>query len=252
MSVSRLHGPLGRETPLLEPGRDAIIRVPFSRPGVLGLGLEPRPGGRTPPPTTTVPEGRDGPTESQVVETLHAGGLGLTIEGRRLRLIRAIEWPMLRNDGRYELIEQDEARKLLARVPFEPGSSPARVTAAGQASAMLADTDKRSFRDGLLLLRVQQLRHRAADRDEPPLTPSQFARLIAADQPEKDHWIEIELVWADGKPVADEFYLIVTPDGREIRGTTDAKGRARVDDIGRDGQCQVSFPDLYDEDWRHA
>jgi hypothetical protein len=252
VSVSRLPGPLGRETIVLEPGMDARIRPPVSLPGVVGLGQEPGPRGRRPLPATTAPNGRDGATENQVIETLHAGGYGLTIDGRRLRLIRAVEWPALRNDGRYELLEHDEARQLLARITSEPGSSPARVTAAGQAIALLANTAARAVSAGLMLLRIQQLRHRDAGRNEPPLTPSQFARLAAADESEEDHWIEIELVWADGKPAGDELYLIVTPDGQEFRGITDARGRARVDGIARDGQCQVSFPDLYDEDWRHA
>lgn len=62
-------------------------------------------------------------------------------------------------------------------------------------------------------------------------------------------WIEIVLKDTDGKPVPNERYLLALPDGTELEGTLDGRGRARVDDIVG-GVCQVSFPDIDAADWR--
>lgn len=61
--------------------------------------------------------------------------------------------------------------------------------------------------------------------------------------PEEKHWLEIELVDDDGKPVANELYFVELPDGSTLSGTTDANGRARVEGIDP-GSAQVSFPNL--------
>jgi hypothetical protein len=56
-------------------------------------------------------------------------------------------------------------------------------------------------------------------------------------------WIAIELVGEDDRPIANERYAIVLPDGSERQGTTDARGRARIDAIPS-GTCDICFPDL--------
>lgn len=63
------------------------------------------------------------------------------------------------------------------------------------------------------------------------------------------HWIEIELVGEDDKPIPNESYIIVLPSGREVRGKLNAKGFARVDGFPETGTCKVSFPDLDGEGW---
>jgi hypothetical protein len=62
-------------------------------------------------------------------------------------------------------------------------------------------------------------------------------------------WVEVELLGEDGIGIAGEAFLLVTPEGREVRGKTDARGRARVEDIPA-GQCRISFPRLDKEAWR--
>lgn len=62
-------------------------------------------------------------------------------------------------------------------------------------------------------------------------------------------WIEIELVGDDGTAVADEEYLIVTPEGQPLRGKTDANGRARLDGLVA-GSCRISFPRLDADEWK--
>ena len=62
-------------------------------------------------------------------------------------------------------------------------------------------------------------------------------------------WIEIELVGEDDTGIADAAYLIVTADGKEFRGKTDANGLARLEGIVK-GDCKVGFPLLDQEAWK--
>jgi type VI secretion system secreted protein VgrG len=72
------------------------------------------------------------------------------------------------------------------------------------------------------------------------------------DAKKKPHWIEIELIDDQGKPVAGEHYRITLPDGTTLaEGRLDMKGRARVDGIDP-GTCKVTFPDLDATTWRPA
>jgi hypothetical protein len=78
-----------------------------------------------------------------------------------------------------------------------------------------------------------------------PLQDEQAAKATqeSAPQAEEQHWIEIELVDDNGKPVAGELYFVELPDGSSISGRTDGAGRARVDGVDP-GTAKVSFPDL--------
>ena len=71
----------------------------------------------------------------------------------------------------------------------------------------------------------------------------------AAENQEKTHWIEIELLDEDGNPVTGEPYRITLPDGTTADGTTDSKGHAREEHIDP-GNCKVSFPNLDPDAWR--
>jgi hypothetical protein len=54
-------------------------------------------------------------------------------------------------------------------------------------------------------------------------------------------WVEIDLIGWDGKPMADEDYEIILPDGSSRKGKLDAMGRAIERDIGP-GTCKIDFP----------
>ena len=64
-----------------------------------------------------------------------------------------------------------------------------------------------------------------------------------AQEPEEQHWIEIELLDDEGKPVAGERYFVELPDGSSLSGRTDGQGRARIEGVDP-GTAKVSFPDL--------
>ena len=68
---------------------------------------------------------------------------------------------------------------------------------------------------------------------------------------DKKHWIAIELVDQNGKPVPGEEYQITLPDGSPVEGDLDASGFARIDGIDP-GTCSVSFPNLNGRDWKRA
>ena len=64
-------------------------------------------------------------------------------------------------------------------------------------------------------------------------------------------WIEIELVDPAGKPIPHEPYLVVTSKGKEIRGTLDELGFARVKKPGKK-PCTVSFPEIDQRSGKYA
>jgi len=67
----------------------------------------------------------------------------------------------------------------------------------------------------------------------------------------KKVWIEIELLDEFGKPVPDESYRIELPDSTVTEGSTDDRGRARVDGIDP-GNCKISFPNLDRRSWKRV
>lgn len=66
---------------------------------------------------------------------------------------------------------------------------------------------------------------------------------------DKKVWVEIELLDEHGKPVPNEPYRIELPDGSVSEGSTDDRGRARVDCIDP-GNCKIGFPSLDQRSWK--
>jgi type VI secretion system secreted protein VgrG len=64
-------------------------------------------------------------------------------------------------------------------------------------------------------------------------------------------WVEIELVNEFDEPVPSEPCVIRTPDGKELRRTTDANGLIRVTGVSP-GECEVCFPEIDAEAWERA
>jgi hypothetical protein len=66
--------------------------------------------------------------------------------------------------------------------------------------------------------------------------------------PQKKHFVAIQMVDAEGKPVAGEDFKITLPDGTVQEGTLDTKGKARIDGLDP-GTCKVTFPNLDKDSW---
>lgn len=72
------------------------------------------------------------------------------------------------------------------------------------------------------------------------------------EEKKKTAWIEVELVDADGAPVAGEPYAILLPDGTTTdAGTLDEEGLVRIEGIDP-GTCKISFPRLERDAWEPA
>lgn len=63
------------------------------------------------------------------------------------------------------------------------------------------------------------------------------------------HWIEIELIGEDDRPIPSEAYLVELPDGSRRSGQLDGKGFARIGDLPMGGVCKVCFPELDRDAW---
>ena len=63
------------------------------------------------------------------------------------------------------------------------------------------------------------------------------------------HWIEIELIDDDDKPISNKKYMITLPDGTLKEGTLDQNGWARVEAIPN-GTCEVTFPEIDEKAWK--
>ncbi len=63
-------------------------------------------------------------------------------------------------------------------------------------------------------------------------------------------WIEIELVDEENQPVPEEQYKIELPDGKTVQGRLGAKGLAYAGNIGKGGNCKITFPNLDKDAWK--
>jgi outer membrane protein OmpA-like peptidoglycan-associated protein len=69
---------------------------------------------------------------------------------------------------------------------------------------------------------------------------------LTAEFEEGSGFVEVAFFLEDGKPLADERFEVVFPDGRVRTGRLDGDGRARVSGLAND-DCQIRFPDLGDK-----
>lgn len=63
------------------------------------------------------------------------------------------------------------------------------------------------------------------------------------------HWIEIELIDENDKPVPGTKFKVKFANGVERVGTLDQNGWARVEGIPKE-PCEVSFPEIDDAAWK--
>ena len=199
--------------------------------------------GRRPDRGDSTPENA---AANRVLRGLPDGGREFMFEGRRYRFVRADQWQDPSALEQYRIVLPDLARALIDRMAEAATAEPAK-RALKEASAMLARTDGLRAGTGLLLLSFTPEQLGGASPAKAALTPSQLAQAAAPDLT----WVELELVDDTGVAIAGAKYLIVGPDGQEHPGTTDGKGRGRVDGINP-GQCKISFPGMDKEAWTAA
>jgi hypothetical protein len=85
---------------------------------------------------------------------------------------------------------------------------------------------------------VRSVQEEAEDHDEAPVQTT----------PEDLDWIEIVLLDEHDQPVPRVEFEVTLPDRTIARGSLDAHGRARLENIPR-GQCKVVFPRLDRDAW---
>ena len=122
------------------------------------------------------------------------------------------------------------------------------LATSGDIGLPIEDTDelaRRLVRGGLVVVdfadeRVEEVRLEAAATTT-PLEDEEAA--AEPEEPEEEHWIELELVDDEGNPRAGERYFIELPDGSTKSGRLNSEGRARVEGVDP-GTARISFPDL--------
>ncbi len=65
---------------------------------------------------------------------------------------------------------------------------------------------------------------------------------------EESHWIAIKLEDHEGRPAMQARYKVKLPDGSERSGSLDKEGKALLKPIPA-GQCEISFPDIHQDEW---
>jgi uncharacterized Zn-binding protein involved in type VI secretion len=150
-------------------------------------------------------------------ETRHCGGRGQLIEGSPNVMVG----------------EATSAGRAAGR-PSERRTTMAATSASAGASA--ADADQReAAHDGA--------RQDVSDRER--------ASRIDAPTQQRTDFIELELVDEQGRPMANERYLVTASDGGVRAGRLDSKGFARIEGVAP-GTCKVQFPDRHAGDWGRA
>jgi hypothetical protein len=78
---------------------------------------------------------------------------------------------------------------------------------------------------------------------------NQFHKFQIRGEPHR-HWIEIEMIGEDDKPVPHEKYKVALPDGSVKEGVLDENGWARVESDPT-GDCEIIFPEIDREAWKY-
>lgn len=147
----------------------------------------------------------------------------------------------------------NEARALLRRADDDRNGQRLRAFARALCRGTLEWDDDLNVIDDLLRtgrLRVRPVQALQVRREPVDAPPPEFAPV--ENEIAETHTVEIELVDADGKPVAGEPYQIELPDGTIRKGTLDSQGKARIVGIQQAGACKVCFYKRDAEAWGPA
>ncbi len=84
-----------------------------------------------------------------------------------------------------------------------------------------------------------------------PAEPKREVQQEEAETEKPVHWIEVQMLGDDDKPVGLVCW-ITRPDGQRLERVTDRQGLVRVDGLEDAGQCEVTFPNLDTKTWAQA
>jgi hypothetical protein len=147
--------------------------------------------------------------------------------GRQYKLVPDVELDKLPGRNNYEVVGQDDARRVLDDLAKQATGDLATLFA--QASAKLSPDWRKpvSWPDGLILLRRSPVFAAAGSNHEPAMTPSQIKALM--EEANKNELVlKLERLYHDDHPVQDAPFTVELSDGSKIEGQLDAKGRATV------------------------
>lgn len=68
------------------------------------------------------------------------------------------------------------------------------------------------------------------------------------EKPKVLSWVEFALTDENKQPLAGEKYEVELPDGSIAKGTTDSKGKAKIEGF-EPGSCKLTLPDLHKDAW---
>ena len=125
-----------------------------------------------------------------------------------------------------------------------PGMAGMLVSPTAPAEADIADTADPGSKEPTY---KQQWQAKSASAQAAADAPSHNPN--SEENKDKTHWIEIEMVDEDGKPLSGEKYRVTLPDGVTVaEGSLDEKGRARIEGVDA-GSCKITFPNLDKDAW---
>jgi type VI secretion system secreted protein VgrG len=124
----------------------------------------------------------------------------------------------------------------------------------GSAGSAVAPADPTSAQDADVAdpgevekIKATQLQTKSGKYGSTPVKPAKKPQ-TKEEMEKKKSWIAIKIVDKEDRPVTGEPYKIVLPDGTVTEGTTDDKGKARVEDIDS-GNCKICLPKREPRAW---
>jgi hypothetical protein len=168
----------------------------------------------------------------------------LSFSGRQYKLVADVDLASVPSRDSYEVVRQDDARRVLDGLTKQSGAAGELAGLLGQASAKLTPDWRPPFTkpDGLILLRRSVVLAATRTDDSPAITPSQLRALMEKAA------LEIHVVDLNQKPQEGLAFKIAMPDGGSASGKLDKEGRGRAKSASP-GVFTVTFPELDGEDW---
>jgi type VI secretion system secreted protein VgrG len=132
------------------------------------------------------------------------------------------------------------------------GSIITSVTPIAPAEVFSADEADPSKVAQVKAKQIEQKKGKYGTTKVKPFTPpSADAGAVESAKEEKTaslSWVEFALTDENNKPLAGEKYEVELPDGSIAKGTTDSKGKAKIEGF-ETGPCKLTLPNLHKDAW---